>query len=115
MRSINPLVVPLALIFSCDGCDEREGKPLASASQTDDSIKPVYPANAGEVPALVSRWCRALHELPRKKRAECCNTTPGVVLTSECERNLAGAIAGGGVSLEEERVAACERAMEAMH
>jgi hypothetical protein len=115
MRSL-ALLASLALIISCDRCDEeREGKPLASAAQTDDSIQPVYPVNPGEVPALVSRLCRAMHELPRKRRAECCKTTVGVLLTGECERNLAGAIAGGGVAIEEERVAACEQGIEAMH
>ena len=123
MRSIALLLWP-ALIFACDGCDEetrlrkaetRQAKPLASSAETDDSIQPVYPAKIGEVPALVARACRALHELPRQKRAECCKTTPGVVLTSECERNLTGAIASGGVALDEARVAECEEAIESMH
>jgi hypothetical protein len=118
MRSLALLLSSalVAPILSCDGCDEeREGKPLASAAQTDDSIQPVYPANPGKVPALVSRLCKALHELPRRKRADCCKTTVGVVLTSECERNLAGAIASEGVAIDDERVAACEQAIEAMH
>jgi hypothetical protein len=111
------LLLALTLV-SCEDCDDEEtevGHPLASAAQTDDSIKPVYPASPIEIPALVSRLCKALHEVPKRKRAECCNSTPGVMVTRECERNLAGAITSGGVSLDEANVAACEQAIEAMH
>src|SRR5262245_52728527 len=111
-------------LVSCDACDEetrlrkeetREGKPLASSAQTDDSLKPVYPVEVGEIPPLVTRLCEALHGIPRKKRAECCQSTPGVLLTSECERNLAGALKSGVFELSDTSVVACEKAILQLH
>lgn len=80
----------------------------------DTSVRPVYAATT-TVDPLVTRLCEALHGLPRKRRAACCSEQPGVVLTSECERNLGAAFASKVLSLEESAVAACETAMAEAH
>jgi hypothetical protein len=75
----------------------------------------VYPRDVKDVPPLVARLCEALHTLPRVRWAECCQSTPGTVLTSECTRNVTGAIAGGAIALSEDGVARCEAAMAKVH
>ncbi|MCK6544805.1 hypothetical protein L6R52_02985 [Myxococcota bacterium] len=80
----------------------------------DTSVRPVYAATASVDP-LVTRVCEALHGLPRKRRAACCSEQPGVVLTSECERNLGAAFASKALTLDPRAVAACETAMADAH
>lgn len=97
----------------------RQAPPVEQRSQRSadpqESVKPVYPTQVKEVPSHVARLCDALHGLPRRRRAECCEAKPGAVLTAECVRNLAGALVDGAVLLEEEDVKACEAAMAAAH
>jgi hypothetical protein len=80
-----------------------------------DPIRPVYPADPKDVPPIVDRLCDVLHGLPKRRKAECCQRQPGVVVTSECVRNLAGALADGAVVLPEADVDACENAMKSAH
>lgn len=68
---------------------------IAGDSTYDETIQPVYPALKGEAPKLATRLCYALQELPLVRKAACCSRNPGIVLTSECVRNLAGAMANG--------------------
>jgi hypothetical protein len=81
----------------------------------DDPIRPVYPTEVKDVPPIVERLCDVLHGLPKRRKAECCGRQPGVVLTSECVRNLAGALADGAIELRETNVDACENAMKSSH
>lgn len=92
--------------------DER---PELGAAAEDNPVSPVYPAEVGEVPALVERLCEVLHGLPKRRRAECCQRQPGVIVTGECVRNLAGALADGAVMLSEQDVSVCETAMTSAH
>ncbi|MEQ9499642.1 MAG: hypothetical protein RIT81_22335 [Deltaproteobacteria bacterium] len=92
------------------------GQPTADAPpEEDDEIRPVYPEKIETIPPIVTRLCKALHERPKVRRAECCERKPGVLLTSECERNLAGALLVKGVVLDEAKVEACEAAIETQH
>ncbi len=81
----------------------------------DEAVKPVYPAEVENVPPVVDRLCDLLHGLPKRRRAECCQKKPGVILTRECVRNLTGALADGAVTLADVNVDACENAMKSAH
>lgn len=78
-----------------------------------DDVEPVYPieANAPPVP-LAQKLCEGLNSMPEKKRAECCKTTSGILLTSECTRTLSAAIRGKAIELEAKDVDACIAAFE---
>jgi len=84
-----------------------------SASAGGEDVQPVYPIepNAPANP-LAEKLCTALSEMPEKKRAECCKTTPGVVVTSECTRMLSAAIRHGAIDLAESDVTACIAAFD---
>jgi hypothetical protein len=85
----------------------------AGASENESDVEPVYPieANAPVVP-LAEKLCAGLSEMPEKKRAACCNATPGIVVTSECTRMLGAAIRHHAVELTEKDVDACIAAFE---
>jgi hypothetical protein len=89
--------------------------PEERTTAQDDPIRPVYPAEVKDVPPIVDRLCDVLHGLPKRRKAECCQREPGVVLTSECVRNLAGALADGAILLQDANVDACQNAMTSAH
>jgi hydrogenase/urease accessory protein HupE len=60
----------------------------------------VYASASGPTPAGVEPLCRALHETPRQRRAECGGTTPGIALTAECTRTLGAAVRAGAVRID---------------
>lgn len=75
-------------------------------------IRPVYPAKLeGEPDPRAQRFCAAIHDLPAKKRAECCSTTPGTVLTEGCVRLLTYALRSKALLLGEDALSQCEAAM----
>ncbi len=121
----HPKVVALlsVLIATSVSCKrETETKPEAKAvkppkqGETDEStaakVRPVYSGKAKETPPMVTRLCKVLHALPKERKAQCCGKKPGVIVTSECVRNLSGALASGSIKLQEKDVMACEAAME---
>lgn len=115
--------VALSLFVVAFACKQEAPKPPRDAGQPsetaapeeDDEIRPVYPEDVAEIPTAVTKLCRALHERPKVRRAECCERKPGVTLTSECERNLAGALSVKGIALDESKIAACSAAIETQH
>jgi len=80
----------------------------AAEDAGEENVEPVYPIepNAPAVP-LAEKLCDGLTSLPERKRAACCNTTPGIVLTSECTRTLSAAMRHGALSLSAAAVDAC--------
>ena len=97
------------------GALELMGKLPQARPEGDEPVRPVYPAEVGEVPPIVERLCDVLHGLPKRRKSECCQRQPGVILTSECVRNLSGALADGAVVLSDANVDACENAMKSAH
>ena len=94
------------------------GTAVAVAEKTpraEDEVRPVYPTQAGAPSPLARRFCEALHELPARRRAECCRTPPGLLLTSECVRMLSVALTTNTVKLEASAVEACSQALEQTH
>ncbi len=79
----------------------------------DDGVEPVYPIEANATPnPLAEKLCKGLHEMPEDKRAKCCTTTMGIVVTSECVRNLSAALKYKALDLSESDVDACLAAFE---
>ncbi len=114
-------VLALSLWSGCK-CGQSGGTPDASPvsssaqkSSTDEDVRPVYPVKAGEPSPLAQRLCAAIQEIPARRRAACCNGTPGLLLTGECVRMLSAALASGAVKLEAPAVDACVQAMEQAH
>ncbi len=77
----------------------------------DDDVRDVYSVDAGPPDPLAGRLCAALHELPERRRAACCDAAPALVLTSECARTLTAALSLRAVTLAAADVDACEEAM----
>jgi hypothetical protein len=117
------ILVSLAAV----GCDRQEqrGAPTASATASttaavappasDDKIEPVYPREDEPHDPLAVSFCEALHEVPAKRRAECCNTGAGgaKALVQECARTLSYALRAGSVTLDRAKVGACIEARTA--
>jgi len=91
-----------------------EAEPPA-ARRDDDELRPVYPAEAGPADPLAERLCRALHDIPEERRAACCATTPGLVVTHECIRTLSSALRSRAVAVDGGDVDRCAAAIEAAH
>jgi hypothetical protein len=81
----------------------------------DDSVRSVYPLDAGPPDPLVVRLCEALHDLPEKRRAACCDKSPSIVFTSECTRTLTGALRSNALTLDPGAVDRCAAAMDKVH
>jgi hypothetical protein len=105
-----------------DGGDAGSGSSSASGSASaiasspptsePDKIRPVYPLDAGLPEPLAERLCAALQETPVKRRAACCSTAPGVLVTSECVRMLSAAIHFGALTVAPADVDACVAALD---
>jgi hypothetical protein len=79
----------------------------AAVKRGGDEVEPVYPKIAGPPDPLAEKLCSALHDVPNKRRAECCQSTPGFSLTRECVRILSHALSDKSISLDAAAVDAC--------
>ena len=86
-------------------------KDAQTAEPSEDSVTSVYPLDAGAPDPLVHKLCAALHDLPEQRRAACCQSTPSIVFTSECNRTLTAAVHFKAVALESAEVDRCIEAM----
>jgi hypothetical protein len=77
----------------------------------DPNVRPVYPLEV-KPSTVAQKLCDALHAIPVTRRAECCKASPGVVLTSECVRNLSAALAQRAVVIDAKDIDACRADME---
>lgn len=120
----------VALLLGCKRTDETREKqeqnavsPSATASassnalggEADEQVQPVYPLDAGPPSPLVEKLCAAIHDVPEKRRAECCKQQPGLVFTSECVRNLGAAVNAHTATLDATEVDRCVAAIESSH
>ena len=121
LLSVSLFVPVLALVST--GCPkptpeppDAKGDALAAEAGGGDSgsegtdSDPVD-ASAPPVP-LAEKLCNALTALPEKKRAACCNTTPGVGLTEPCTRELSAALRHDALEVDEKDVDACVAGFE---
>ncbi len=118
------------LLVLAPGCD-REGTQTSRPSQTsgperevaapptpekapaptgESSVRPTY-RTGSDAPDAVKRLCAAIWQLPRDRRQECCGGKPsGIRADSSCLTTVTAAIEGGGVELDESKLASCEEA-----
>jgi hypothetical protein len=78
-----------------------------------EDVEPVYPVeqNAPALP-IAQKLCDALTTLPEKKRAACCKASPGIVLVTECTRQLSAAIRHDALAVDDKDVDACIAAFD---
>jgi len=94
---------------------EEEGASAsgAGADASADDVEPVYPIEAdAPVSPRAARLCEALSARPEQRRAACCGTTPGIVLTSECTRMLGASLRHRALELDDTAIDACEAALD---
>jgi hypothetical protein len=116
------LVLPLALatVVACSRTSTISGtesgvtaaESVSASSEGAPTVRPVYPLDASAPDPLATHLCTALHEVPAKRRAECCSATPGVLVTSECVRMLSAALHFDAVSVDPVKVDACIQGIE---
>ena len=119
----------LLLSATLVACDRPEPEPVprpaspAAAEPTSedlprdelDGLRPVYPDDVAPDPRAEA-LCAALHDVPAKRRAACCDFAgPGYLGTSECVRTLSAALGDGAVVLDQGAADACVNAMHARY
>jgi hypothetical protein len=82
----------------------------AAISAPIDGLGTVYPLDAPPHP-LAIRLCEALHDIPARRKGECCGGEPVRFLTKECARVLGATLHAKTVKLEEAAVERCAAAM----
>ncbi len=114
-------VLFLASVVGLAGCTQKTAPADATpaeeraADRDDDGpVRSVFPAEGDRHP-LATRLCTAIQDVPRKSKATCCGTKPGVLFSGECTRMLSVALQEGAVTLQEPAVAACEQAMASLY
>jgi hypothetical protein len=92
---------------------DKDGSAVDGGAGGGEDIEPVYPVetNAPPVP-IAQKLCDALTTLPEKKRAACCKTSPGVVLATECTRQLGAALRHNALAVDDKDVDACIAAFD---
>jgi hypothetical protein len=96
--------------------DARPAIPDAGGPAAEEAdVRPVYPVDDQPPEPLALRLCQALHELPARRKAECCGGGAAPSLVSECARTLSSALRARAITLAEPAVAACEQAMTGLH
>jgi hypothetical protein len=79
----------------------------------DEEVKPVYTIDPNAPPDPVAqKLCTGLMEVLPKRKAECCKTAPGLLLTSECVGLLGAAIRAKAIVVDEGKVTACVAALD---
>lgn len=114
-----------AIALSVGGCSNGAARaessdPTAVASSTTSAPEraeperavpePVYPRTSAPPEPLAARLCDALHTLPAKRKAECCNGEPGTTLVDECVRTLSYALQSKAITLDPADVDRCAEA-----
>jgi hypothetical protein len=115
-------VLVLALVSGCR-CGQGRAAPDAGTpspveareARAEDEVHSVYSTQPAQPAPLAQRLCAALHEVPARRRAECCGGAPMLLVEGECVRTLSAALASKAVKLEPSAVEACAQAMEKSH
>ncbi len=81
------------------------------AAFEEDDVRPVYPLDAVADP-LAEKLCAGLVETQERRRAECCKTPPGLLVTSECVRMLSSAMKAKAITIDEPTVGVCLVALQ---
>ncbi|MBX3223939.1 MAG: hypothetical protein KF795_25725 [Labilithrix sp.] len=125
MMTLTRTVCVLGLSFSLLACPKKtDGASDAAADAAPapaadaggaagDDVESVYPLDPNApIEPLAQKLCAGLSEMPEKKRAACCSTTPGIVVAPECTRVLSAALRHKAVELSEASVDRCVAAFD---
>lgn len=94
------------------------GAPTASTpdNEREPSVpEPVYPRTNDPPDPLATRFCDAIHTLPAKRKAECCKSTLGFSIVTECVRTLTYALKSKAIALDPGDVDRCTEAIDKAH
>ena len=87
--------------------------PAASSGSPDEEVRPVYPALTAPPEPLAVRICGLVHSTAELRADACCRRKRGKSgLEKECERAVSGALSLKRVTVAEDKVVACEKALE---
>ncbi|MCC6559434.1 MAG: hypothetical protein IT372_41470 [Polyangiaceae bacterium] len=105
---------------SASAAPSASAPPPASAGpegRGGDDVGPVYPLTRDPPDPRAEALCRALHEAPARRRAECCGEAAGPPppTLGECARMLSYALRSGALTLAPEDAARCEEAIAGAH
>jgi hypothetical protein len=93
---------------SSDASPTAEAEAGSHSGAADENVQPVYPIEPkAPMLAIAEKLCNALTTDRERKRADCCKTSPGIVLSEPCARQLSAAIRHNALALEEKDVDAC--------
>jgi hypothetical protein len=109
LPALNAALVALSLVWFMQRVQHADA-PVASSGPT-SARRPVL-GSATPAP-LAQRLCAALHVMPGRRTAECCETPPNTYLYEECVAVVSRSLAAGSSELAPAAISACERAMEA--
>ena len=75
--------------------------------------RPIFPPTliVGKDPQAVA-YCEAVHGLPESRRAACCQSTMGIVLTDDCVRVLSYSVRSRALVIDERKTAECRQKLE---
>jgi hypothetical protein len=95
------------------GCDSKNTPTVTADAAPASSVIPTeYPNKVAPV-ALAARLCEALHTLPGTRMSECCSSPPSKLLADECTRLLSASLNDKVVTVNEDKVNTCAKAMKA--
>ncbi len=94
--------------------EERDQLPAGMEIDPEPAVKPVFPAGVTPHP-VASKLCEALHEIPNRRRAECCERKAPVSVSKRCVDIVSTALADGAIVVSLPDVEACLAAQTALH
>lgn len=109
LPALNAALVALSLVWFVQRVLPANA-PVASGHPTSSQRAVLGSATSSP---LAQRLCAALHVMPGRRTAECCETPPSTYLYEECVTVVSRSLATRSSELEPVALEACERAMEA--
>ena len=94
------------------GCARSEQK-VGGTTRTASVGSPRAAPSASGPEASAVLLCTALHELPTRRRAECCAESPVTLYYAECVRLLSSAVRAGRIRIDRDQVATCAASVDA--
>ena len=101
LRAVGPFTLIAVMGFSVSGFS------ACSRSKRGPDTKGVGASAARAAEDDAKALCSALHELPSRRRAECCGEPPVSLYLDQCVRLLSNAVRARTVSLDASKVASC--------
>src|SRR5690349_6634675 len=104
------LAFVVLLSIGCRGAEgARAVKPAGETIERGPAreVPPAYPGSGVRAQPLAERLGAAIHGLPARRHAACCQEEGASTITGECVRALSAALADGSVVVRGEELDAC--------